>query len=73
MLENIPLSEVSDIFDLAKHLALISLLELNSRVYVYEDDTWAIKGRYEDALEDNDDVVWMFDDGQDKLYLLIVS
>ena len=34
---------------------------------------WAIKGRYEDALEDNDDVIWIFDSGQDKLHLLVVS
>jgi hypothetical protein len=50
-----------------------TLLELNSRIFVYEDDTWAIKGRYEDALEDNDDVTWIFDSGQDKLHLLVVS
>ena len=51
----------------------IMLLELNSRVFVYEDDTWAVKGRYENALEDNDDAMWMFDKGFDVLHLLIVS
>ena len=50
-----------------------TLLELNSRIFVYEDDTWAVKGRYENALEDNDDVMWTFDDGHDILRLLIVS
>ena len=50
-----------------------TLLELNSWIFIYEDDTWAVKGRYQDALEDNDDVMWTFDGGYDKLYLLIVS
>ena len=49
------------------------LLELNSRIFIYEDNTWAVKGRYQDALEDNDDVMWTFDGGYDELYLLIVS
>lgn len=51
----------------------ITLLELNSRIFVYEDDAWAVKGRYENALEDNDNVMWTFDDGHDILRLLIVS
>ena len=50
-----------------------TLLELNSQIFVYEDDTWAVKGLYENALEDNDDVMWTFDDGHDILRLLIVS
>lgn len=48
-------------------------LELNSRIFVYEDDTWAIKGRYDNALEDDEDVAWTFDDGHDILRLLVVS
>ena len=31
------------------------------------------KGRYENALEDNDHAMWTFDGGQDILRLLIVS
>ena len=50
-----------------------TILELNSRIFVYEDDTWAVKGRYENALEDDDEVMWTFDDGHDILRLLIVS
>jgi hypothetical protein len=61
------------IFLIGKTFNTNTLLECNSRIFIYEDDTWAIKGRYEDALEDNDDVTWTFDDGHDKLYLLIVS
>lgn len=52
-----------------------TLLELNQRIYVYEDDTWAAKGRYETALEDNDDAMWTFDESLnlDVLYVLVVS
>ena len=33
---------------------------------------WAVKGRFETALEDNDDAVWTFVDGQDILQVLVV-
>jgi hypothetical protein len=39
-----------------------TLLEFNQRVFVYEDGNWAAKGRYETALEDNDDILWTFDE-----------
>ena len=48
------------------------MLEFNQRVFVYEDSNWAAKGRYETALEDNDDISWTFDE-LDTLHLLIVS
>jgi hypothetical protein len=48
------------------------LLEFNQRVFVYEDGSWAAKGHYETALEDNNDISWMFDE-LDTLHLLIVS
>jgi hypothetical protein len=48
------------------------LLEFNQRVFVYEDGNWAAKGRYETALEDNDNIMWTFDE-LDTLHLLIVS
>ena len=54
-------------------LIFYTFIELNSRIFVYEDDTWAVKGRYENALEDNDHAMWTFDGGQDILCLLIVS
>jgi len=40
---------------------------------VYEDNTWAAKGRYVNALEDNEDAMWTFNEGQDILHILIVS
>ena len=39
---------------------------------MYEDGNWAAKGCYETALEDNDDIMWTFDE-VDTLHLLIVS
>ena len=52
---------------------LYDLLDFNRRVFIYEDDMWAIKGRFETALEDNESVLWTYDNGQDILRLLIVS
>ena len=52
---------------------LTDLLDFNRRVFVYEDDMWAIKGRYETALEDNESALWTYSNGQDVLQLLIVS
>jgi hypothetical protein len=49
------------------------LVEFNRRVFVYEEDLWAVKGRFETALENDDDVLWAHDNGQDILRLLIVS
>jgi hypothetical protein len=49
------------------------LPEFNSHVFVYKDNTWAVKGRFENALEDDDEAMWTFDNGQDILCLLIVS
>lgn len=34
---------------------------------------WTIKGRYELALESDDDVSWSFENGQDVLRFLLVS
>jgi hypothetical protein len=48
------------------------LLEFNQRVFVYKDGNWAAKGHYKTALEDNDDISWMFDE-LDTLHLLIVN
>lgn len=44
----------------------------NQRIFVYEDDMWAVKGRFETALEDDDDAVWTFANGQDILQVLLV-
>ena len=45
----------------------------NHRVFVYEDDMWTIKGRYDHALENDDDVSWTYENGQDVLRFLLVS
>ena len=49
------------------------ILELNSQIFVYEDDTWAVKGCYKNAIEDDKDVTWSFDDGHGILCVLIIS
>lgn len=47
--------------------------EFNQRVFVNEDDTWEVKGRYNTALEDDDDANWIFENDQNILKLLVVS
>jgi hypothetical protein len=47
--------------------------ERNQRVFVYEDDFWAIKGRYTTAVEDNDIADWKVLNDQFRLRLLIVG
>ena len=46
----------------------------NHRVFIYEDDMWTIKGWYDHALEDDDeDVSWTYENGNDVLRFLLVS
>jgi hypothetical protein len=47
-------------------------LEQNQRVFVYEDNLWAVKGRYEAAVLDNDEVEWSVLQDQYRLRLLVV-
>ena len=47
--------------------------EQNQRVFVFEDDLWAVKGRYESVLASNEDVNWSVLENQFILKLLIVS
>lgn len=55
-------------------LILIGIvLELNQRVFVYEDEMWDLKGRFETALEDDEDVTWKMDKGEPILQFLILS
>ena len=51
----------------------IYILDKNQQVFLYEDDAWTIKGRYETALEDNEDAAWECENEQDLLRFLIVS
>lgn len=45
----------------------------NHRIFVYEDEMWTVKGRYEQALESDEDVCWTYENGQDILRFLLVS
>ena len=52
---------------------ILFCLELNQRIFVYDDDEWMIKGRYETAVEDNEDLTWTYENGQDLVRILIVK
>lgn len=54
-------------------ISIIIFLENNPRIFFYEKDAWVVKGRYNQAVEDNNEVVWDFVEGQDVLTVLIVS
>jgi hypothetical protein len=43
--------------------------ESNSCVWVYEDDMWDLKGKYESALEEDEEVVWEL---KNNIYVLMV-
>jgi hypothetical protein len=45
-------------------------LEQNQRVFVYEDNLWAVKGHYEAAVVDNDEVEWSVLQDQYRLRLI---
>ena len=36
----------------------------NYRIYVHEEGSWNMKGRYKDAVEDDEDITWVTDNGQ---------
>ncbi len=52
---------------------LCEFLEQNQRVFVYEDNLWAVKGRYEAVVEENEEVDWSVLNHQFTLKLLLVS
>jgi hypothetical protein len=46
----------------------------DSRIYVFEDEAWEVKGRFSRAMKDKAPVKWeMKDDGELFLYLLAVG
>jgi hypothetical protein len=46
----------------------------NHCIFLYENSVWNIKGLYETAMEDDDDdVMWMHQNGEDILQILVVS
>jgi len=51
---------------------LMLSLEQNQRVFVYEDNIWSVRGRYEAAIEENEAVDWVVANHQFNLKLLIV-
>jgi hypothetical protein len=46
--------------------------EQNQRVFVYEDDLWAVKGRYEVVIEEDEEAHWSSANHEYTLKLLIV-
>jgi hypothetical protein len=48
-------------------------VEKNQRVFVFEDELWAIKGPYNRALTKDEDIDWDVLENQFILRLLIVS
>jgi hypothetical protein len=48
-------------------------LDENRRIFLYENSVWNIKGRYETAMEDDDEAMWMEHDGDDVMRILVVS
>ena len=51
----------------------IIFLDENQCVFLYENSVWNIKSCYETAMEDDDDVMWMHHDGEDVLWILVIS
>jgi hypothetical protein len=58
---------------ISKYHSFDQNLELNQRVFVYEDDMWAVKGRYDAAVKEDDEIDWPSFNEQFTLKLLIVS
>jgi hypothetical protein len=48
-------------------------LEQNQHVFVYEDNFWTVQGRYEAAIEEDEDINWAVLDHDFTLKLLVVS
>jgi hypothetical protein len=45
----------------------------NRHIFLHENSVWNIKGRYETAIEDDEDAVWTCHNGEDVLRILVVS
>jgi hypothetical protein len=71
LLKVTPLSTVSNLLSL--ELFYQFFVDDNHHIFVYKDDMWTVKGRYEYALENHDDVSWTYENGQDVLWFLLVS
>jgi hypothetical protein len=49
------------------------VLENNRHIYVLENSVWDLKGRYDMAVEDDDDLDWVNVNGEDVINVLMVS
>jgi hypothetical protein len=49
------------------------LLENNSRIYVYEEGNWSIKGQFDKAVELDESIIWSNDGGEYTLMIGMVS
>jgi hypothetical protein len=49
-----------------------NFVEFNQRIYVHEEGDWVVKGRYNDAIADDEDVEWSVADGKLALFLCAV-
>lgn len=45
----------------------------NQKVYTFEDNDWMVKGRYEFAIRNDEEVIWSKVDGDHVARILIVS
>lgn len=49
------------------------IAEEKRRIFVLEEGEWSIKGRYENALEDDDPISWVYHEGKYSLTICSVS
>ena len=48
-------------------------LDNNQQIFVYEDDDWMVKGRFETAKDDVEPIQWTVQDNKYILPILLVS
>jgi hypothetical protein len=49
------------------------MLKLENRLFTFEEGLWNIRGRYEKAFEENDELLWSNINGEYTTHILIVS
>lgn len=45
----------------------------NHYIFIHEDGSWVVKGNFEAAVEDDDNVSWIMQKGEHVLNVLLVS
>jgi len=48
-------------------------LILESRLYTFEEGLWNVRGRYQKAFDDNEELVWSQVGNEHEAHILIVS